>query len=266
MPELPEVESYRRYFARYALQRPIRAVTVQDRGVLASGTTTGSLKKALEGRQFEEVMRHGKNLFVRISEDGWLRIHFGMTGDLARFKTDPPRFGRVLFHFDDGGLAYEDPRKFGRVELIKDPVAYLEKRGIGPDPLSEDFVVSDFARGIGKRRGAIKPLLLNQRILAGVGNLYADEALFQSGIHPRARVETLSSKRLARLFQILGKVLNAVIEAQSRNGPYPRRFLLPRRDRGQRCPQCGGAIRRETVGGRTTYFCSKHQRISRATG
>src|SRR5688500_17517150 len=108
MPELPEVESYRRYFARYALRRPMSLITVQDRGVLASGTTAASLKKALEGAQFKEVMRHGKNLFARVSGDGWLRIHFGMTGDLARFKAVPPRFGRVLFHFRGGGLAYLD--------------------------------------------------------------------------------------------------------------------------------------------------------------
>ena len=261
MPELPEVETYRRYFERHALGQEILSVAVKDRGVLANTSAT-ELSVALRGKHFDRVTRHGKNLFARISMNGWLRIHFGMTGDLSYFarSEELPRFARVVFQFSKGALAYEDARKFGRVELIDTPEAYVRERGIGPDPLSEEFKVPDFVQRMERRRGAIKPFLLNQRVLAGVGNLYADEALYQSDVHPLARVERLSVERLIRVFRVLNAVLRKVIGIQANEDRYPRTFLLPRREEGQRCPRCGGTIRRSTVGGRTTYFCPRHQR------
>lgn len=263
MPELPEVESYRRYFERYAMRRPVRGVSVADAGVLAPGTTAAALRRALMGKRFTSVRRHGKNLFVEISGDGFLRIHFGMTGDLAAFRdgAEAPRFVRVLFHFADGtNLAYQDSRKFGRLELIAQADAYLAARRFGPDPVSPEFRLGEFVRSLERRRGAIKPLLMNQRVIAGVGNLYADEALFQAGIHPATPIETLDRAALSRLFRTLQTVLKKVTEAQQNDGPYPRGYLLPRRAEGERCPRCGGRITRTTVGGRTTYYCSRHQR------
>lgn len=258
MPELPEVESYRRYMERHALERGIRALTVADPGVLASGTTAVRLGRALRGKQFTAVRRHGKNLFAQISGDGFLRVHFGMTGDLAAFGDgdQTPRFARVIIHFEDGtNLAYQDSRKFGRIELIDEADAYLQAGRFGPDPVSPQFRLREFVRSLEGRRGAIKPLLMNQRVIAGVGNLYADEALFQAGIHPLTRVEALDPATLSRLFRTLRTILHKVTESQA----YPRGYLLPRREEGERCPRCGGRIVRTTVGGRTTYYCSRHQ-------
>jgi formamidopyrimidine-DNA glycosylase len=264
MPELPEVEQYRRYFERHAVGRTISGVTVRDRGVLAPKTTPASLHAAAKGRRFESVHRHGKNLFAALSGDGVIRVHFGMTGDLAFFKdrSKEPRFARVIFNFRDGGhLAFEDARKFGRVEVIAAADEYLKGRGLGPDPLTRDFDPRQFADSVAKRRGAIKPLLLNQRVLAGVGNLYADEALFQAGIHPLANVNKLSAARLTKLFETMRQVLQKTVAIQSSRDPrYPRRFLLPRREASARCPKCAGRIERATVGGRTTYFCRTHQK------
>lgn len=264
MPELPEVEQYRRYFERHAVGRTISGVTVLDQGVLAPKTTPASLQAAAKGRKFESVERHGKNLFAALSGNGVIRFHFGMTGDLAFFKdrSKTPRFARVIFDFRGGGhLAFQDARKFGRVEVIGAAGEYLKRRGLGPDPLTPQFDPRQFAGSIAKRRGAIKPMLLNQRVLAGVGNLYADEALFQAGIHPRANVNTLSAVRLTKLLQTLRQVLQKTVAIQSsRNPRYPRMFLLSRREMGARCPRCAGAIQRATVGGRTTYFCRTHQK------
>lgn len=264
MPELPEVEQYRRYFERHALGRTVSDVTVLDRGVLAPQTTPASLRTAARGQQFQSVQRHGKNLFAALSGKGVIRFHFGMTGDLAFYKdgAKPPRFARVIFDFRGGGhLAFEDARKFGRVEVIAAADQYLKGRGLGPDPLTKEFDPGQFADSLAKRRGAIKPMLLNQRVLAGVGNLYADEALFQAGIHPRANVNRLSVSRLTKLFETLRKVLQKTVDIQSSKDPrYPRRFLLPRRETNARCPRCGGVIARSTVGGRTTYFCRTHQK------
>lgn len=263
MPELPEVESYRRYFEHHALGQEIVSVSVQDRGVLAKRTSAARLRRELQGQKFDRVTRHGKNLFARVSGGGWLRIHFGMTGDLSYFHhphDETPRFARIVFRFPGGALAYQDARKFGRVELIGTPEDYLRDQGMGPDPLSEEFKVHEFVKRMAKRRGAIKPLMLNQRVLAGIGNLYADEALFQAGVHPLARVERLSAERLTRVFRVLNTVLRKIITIQAKDDRYPRKFLLPRRGEGQRCPRCGGVIARATVAGRTTYFCRRHQR------
>src|SRR5688572_20388348 len=152
MPELPEVEQYRRYFERHAVGRTISGVTVRDRGVLAPKTTPASLLAATKGRRFESVYRHGKNLFAALSGNGVIRVHFGMTGDLAFFKdrSKEPRFARVIFDFMDGGhLAFEDARKFGRIEVIAAADESLKGRGLGPDPPPRDFDPRQFATPFG---------------------------------------------------------------------------------------------------------------------
>ena len=229
MPELPEVESYARTFARHALHRTIARVRVLDERVLAVRPRE---LRALAGRQFTGVRRHGKHLFAHvgrvlnpsIARDGlenlshigdvWLRLHFGMTGDLT---TEEDRFARVVFDFDDGTLlAFDDMRLFGVV--------------------------------------AIKPLLLSQALIAGVGNLYADETLYRSGIHPRRGTDRLSDDDIKSMFGNLRRVLREAIAGRRRI------FLIDHREEGERCGQCGGTIQRAIVGGRTTYFCGRHQR------
>ena len=255
------MESYARTFARHALGRTITRVRVLDQRILAVRKST--LMRALVGRQFTSVHRHGKHLFARAG-DVWLRLHFGMSGDLSYVgpasdgpigvKPDPHpgRFARVVFEFDDGGhLAFQDLRLFGVVDLVDDPDVFIRERGLGPDPLM--LGLRGFRARVARRRGAIKALLLSQNVIAGVGNLYADETLFRAGIHPRRGADQLSAEEVKAIFNSMRRVLREAISEREI-------FLVNHRQDGERCPRCGGTMQRTVVGGRTTYFCARHQR------
>jgi formamidopyrimidine-DNA glycosylase len=254
MPELPEVEMFARYFARHALGQPITRIHVLDSRILG----TRSLRPLI-GHSFLRVQRHGKHLFADAG-DLWLRLHFGMTGDLAYYRDDAPRFARVIFDFDNGEhLAYEDARLFGVVDIVRSPEDFVREYGLGPDPLDPRFTLREFRKLLHKRRGRIKALLLSQDIIAGIGNLYADEALFRASIDPRRTVDRMSDAEVKALYTNIRGVLQQTIAFKSRDRDYPARFLIPHRKEGDRCPRCGGTIRRTVVATRTTYYCAKHQ-------
>jgi formamidopyrimidine-DNA glycosylase len=261
MPELPEVELYTRYFAAHALDQKITRVAVRDARILGA-TTVARLRAALVGRQFRRVRRHGKHLFADVGEL-WLHLHFGMTGDLAFYRdaAEEPRFARLVIDFAGGGhLAYEDMRLFGIVDLSPAPEDYISAHGLGPDALDPRYTLRGFQSRLTGRRGAIKALLMSQEIIAGLGNLYADEALYASGIDPRRPAESLSSDEAGLLFRASRKILRSVVSRKAAGQTYPPRYLVPHREEGERCPQCGGEIRRAVVGGRTTFYCVRHQK------
>lgn len=250
MPELPEVESYVQLFARHAVGQTVARVRVLDDRVVA--VRKGALARALVGRRFTDVRRHGKHLFARAGEV-WLRLHFGMSGDLT---TEVERFARVVFDFESGArIVFDDMRLFGVVDLVPDPDIFIRERGLGPDPLT--IGLRTFRERIAGRRGAIKALLLSQSLIAGVGNLYADETLFRAGIHPRRGADQLSDDDVRAIFTTMRRVLRDAIAGRDRG------FLVEEREEGARCPRCGGTIQRTVVGGRTTYFCLRHQTLRR---
>lgn len=261
MPELPEVETYARYFAKHALHQRIARVDVRDERILADIRKEVFVRR-LRGREFTEVRRHGKHLFARATaqprnRETWLHLHFGMTGDLGyyRDRAEEPRFAKVIFDFDGGAhLAFEDARLFGLANVIGSPDDFIRERGLGPDPF--DLKYADFAKLLEKRRGAMKSLLMSQEIIAGLGNLYVDEILFQTAIHPRRPVDKLRDAEKRTLFTTMLRILRAAIEL----GDLPPRSLFHHREEGERCPRCDGTIRRSVVFGRTTYSCAKHQR------
>jgi len=252
VPELPEVEEYGRYFARHALRRRIARADVRDERILGE-IRKETFARRLRGRTFEKVRRHGKHLFVMTNGQAGapvVHLHFGMTGDLAFYRdaAKEPRFARVVFDFDDGShLAFEDMRLFGVVDLVDDVDAFIAAHRLGRDPLDRKFRLNDFEELIAKRRGAIKALLMSQDLVAGMGNLYVDETLYLTGIHPRRTTGKLKKAEVHALFETMRKVLRK-----------PNRKLP--RDEGERCPRCGGTIKRAVVAGRTTYFCGKHQK------
>ena len=259
MPELPEVELYQRYFARHALRQKIAAVRVLDARVLGA-IRKDRLARALKGRAFKRVHRHGKHLFADAGA-AWLHLHFGMTGDLAYYREEQPRFARIVFDFTNGAhLAFEDMRLFGVVDLTASPEAYIEEHGLGPDPMDSSFRLPLFRRLLEKKRGAIKAVLMSQDVMAGVGNLYADEALFQASIDPRRAAEKLEAAEVRSLFTALRRILREVIRLREADRELPSRYLFLHRAAGEDCPRCGGAIRRAVVFGRTTYYCPRHQR------
>lgn len=252
MPELPEVETYARYFAKHALRQRVKSVRVLDERILADIRKETFVRK-LRGRTFTEVRRHGKHLFANAGTT-WLHLHFGMTGDLSYYREEPPRFAKVVFDFDDGAhLAFEDMRLFGLANLVDSPDAFIRERGLGPDPLALNS--KQFVQLFDKRRGAIKSLLMSQEIVAGLGNLYVDEILYQTSIHPRRPVDRLRDAEKRALYTNMRRILKTAIEKD-----LPPRALFHHREVGERCPRCGGTIRKTVVFGRTTYFCASHQR------
>ena len=259
MPELPEVELYQRYFARHALRQKIARVRVLDERVLGT-IRKDRLARELKGRTFKRVHRHGKHLFADAGTV-WLHLHFGMTGDLAYYRDEGPRFARVVFDFANGAhLAFEDMRLFGVVDLTASPEAYIEEHELGPDPMDASFRLPLFRRLLEKKRGAIKAVLMSQDVIAGVGNLYADETLFQTSIHPRRAAEKLDAAEVRAVFTALRRILREVIRLREAGRELPSRYLFLHREAGADCPRCGGSIERTVVFGRTTYFCRRHQR------
>jgi formamidopyrimidine-DNA glycosylase len=260
MPELPDVEISKRYFDATSLHQRIDDVDVRNAYILKE-TSARELGRGLKGRSFESSRRHGKHLFVRADGELWLRLHFGMTGSLQYFKNDEqaPRHARVLFVFaNNHRLAFDDQRKFGQIGLLKDVDEFLKKRALGPDAL--DLDLGTFRKILGKRRGAVKSILLNQRLIAGIGNIYADEILFRARVHPATEISRLNGKALAKLFRATRYILERAIAAKADVNQMPKSWLLPHRGKGGKCPRCKRELKSGKIGGRTAWFCAHCQK------
>ena len=259
MPELPEVETFKQYLDSTSLRQRITDVEVRDAYVL-KGVSARQLARRLKGQRFEESYRHGKHLFVRVANELWLRLHFGMTGSLEYLNHQiAPKTARVIFHFaSKSELAFDDQRKFGEIELIKDVDEFLLTRGLGPDALK--IGLSQFKTVVGKHRGSVKAILLNQQLIAGIGNLYADEILFQARMHPITEAIRLSGKDLTRLFRATHHVLEKAIALKTDFGRLPTVWLLTHRGKLGKCPRCGRALKSATIGGRSSWFCTHCQK------
>lgn len=261
MPELPEVELYTRYFAKHALGQEVARVRILDERILGDIRPEAFARK-LRHREFSQVRRHGKHLFADAGA-AWLHLHFGMTGDLAYYReaSEQPRFARVVFDFANGAhLAYDDMRLFGVVDLTPDPETFIAAHALGPDPLDPRFTLAAFRRLLAKRRGAIKSLLMTQEVIAGMGNLYADEVLYETSIDPRRPVDRLGEGDVKHLHTALRRLLRETIARKARGAGYPPKSLILHREEGDPCPMCGAEIRKTVVFGRTTYYCGKHQK------
>jgi len=261
MPELPDAVVYQQRLATDALNRDIESTTVIDPLILGDGLEPHRVDEVLRGRALTDTHRHGKHVFARYGDDtGWIALHFGMTG---RVQVVPdgtmPEYAYVQFHFEDGGaLAFECPRKFARVRLINTPDAFVEAKNLGPDARRAD--VETFLQPFASRRGTIKGRLLDQSVVAGLGNIYADEALYQEGIHPRTTVPALSEDDLRGLYDAIQTVLDAAIAADSDPTALdPDRFMLPHRYGDEHCPITGVPLETETVSGRTAYYSPARQ-------
>jgi formamidopyrimidine-DNA glycosylase len=260
MPELPDVETFKRYLDATSLHQRIGGVDVESAYVL-KGVSARELARRLKGCRFECSRRHGKHLFVRVDGDIWLRLHFGMTGSLRYFQHNEqtPPHTRVLFIFANTHcLAFEDQRKFGEVGLLKDVDEFLKKRVIGPDAL--DVNLSQFREIFEKHRGAVKAILLNQKLIAGIGNIYADEILFRARMHPATEISCLGDKALTKLFRATHYILEKAITAKADVNQTPKSWLLPHRRKDGKCPRCGRKLRSARIGGRTAWFCGNCKR------
>ena len=260
MPELPDVETFKRYLDATSLHQRINNVDVRSAFVLKR-ISGAELSRKLKGRRFESSRRHGKHLLVRINGQVWLRLHFGMTGFLSYLKDAEKTslHARVIFVFANGyRLAFDDQRKFGEVGLVEDVDAFLKKRQLGPDALDVDL--AQFKKMLAKHRGSVKAALMNQRLIAGIGNIYADEILFRARVHPATRISALEEKLVAKLFRAMRHVLEKAIASQAEAARMPKSWLLLHRRKGGRCPRCGRELQSSSIGGRTAWFCAHCQK------
>jgi formamidopyrimidine-DNA glycosylase len=278
MPELPEVETIRRQLAPRLEGRTIERFEVTD-ARWSEPAAPAEVADAVEGRAIEAVGRRGKYFDVELTDEAHLVMHLRMTGNLLLVSAgdagDQP-YVRVRIGLDDGAtVLFADPRRFGTgLVLLGDDARdeYFSAR-LGVEPLSPEFT-PDALRALAKgRRAPVKAFLLAQERIAGVGNIYADEALFRARIHPLRPVGTLRRAQLEALHDAVIESLEAGIDARGASiddfrhtdgarGSFQDRFLVHRRE-GEPCPRCGTAIVKLRAAGRGTYVCPRCQRRPR---
>ncbi len=265
MPELPDVEMFKRRLDATALHQPIAGVVVTDARILAD-IGPADIAGKLVGRGFDSSCRHGKHLLVAVDRDGWLTLHFGMTGSLAYVEAggEEPPYTRLRIDFANGNrLCYVNRRMLGRVGWTADAAGFVRAEKLGPDALDPAFDLAAFRAALGRGRKALKAALMDQEAMAGIGNIFADEILFQARLHPALPVAALSTKQSKALYDRMKGVLQTAIEKGAGSEQFqdrlPKGSLLPQREKGGRCPRCGAALQILKVSGRTGYFCATCQ-------
>lgn len=268
MPELPEVET-----VAQGLRQTILRKKLKDVQVFLPKTVRGGVLQDLIGQTVRRVDRVGKLMLLRWSGDLTLMWHLKMTGQvlLAQPADDLVKHTHLRFAFNGLDLRFVDLRQFGYVKLVRtdEAEAQTEYRALGPDALVLDE--AGFLDRLGRRKGRIKPLLLNQSFIAGVGNIYADESLFRAGIHPLTLASDLSQDQRRRLFGAIQDVLTEAVslggssisrfcDVHGKLGYFQTRHQVYRRHEAA-CPVCGAAIERLRLGGRGTHFCPRCQRV-----
>ncbi len=278
MPELPEVETVRRGLQHHLAGRRIVDVEVGRERVVRR-TSRGELIEGLTDTVVERAERRGKYLLLPLDSGDTMMIHLRMSGQvlLSPKGAERPRHTHVVMHLDDGNEAwFVDPRTFGEV-VVFDPdhadVELPELTRLGVDPIAEVFEVPDLRSAIGSSRRALKPLLLDQHVIAGIGNIYADEILHEARLRPDRAASNLDTRTLRRLHRSIVDVLSAAIDAggstlsdaqyvdlMGSGGSYQDDHKVYARE-GLRCMTCGrGWVRRTVSGGRSTHYCPVCQR------
>ena len=276
MPELPEVETIRGHLAPHVEGERLERLEVLD-ARWCRPLAPVELERALEGRTVERLARRGKYLVWELEDEAFLLCHLRMTGTLLLDPPGAPPHTRVWLTVGGRRLAFVDPRRFGTGELALGAAAleaFLAAR-LGPEPLGPEFTGARLHALARASRAPVKALLLDQRRVAGVGNIYADEALFRAGIHPlrpanrltRAQCEALRDAVVVSLeagIAAKGATIDDFRDPDGASGGFQHEFLVHRRE-GEPCPTCGRAVRKLRAAGRGTYVCERCQPVPRAT-
>ena len=273
MPELPEIETYMRQFNKSVKGRKVVDVKLLWDGAVRHPKPRTFVRR-LKGQTLGEAERRGKFLIIPLESGDTLVIHFGMTGVLHYLPPEEERspHTRAIFRLDDGKeLRYVDIRKRGGLYLVKgrDFSKIPELQNIGVEPLSDDFSLGALRGMLEGRRQQLKPFLMRQDVIAGIGNIYSNEILWEAKLHPLRNTADLTDAEVRRLHRAIRKVLREGVELQGcsieefldlygRPGRYEERLRVYQRE-GQPCPRCGAKIVRIVVGGRGTYYCPKCQ-------
>lgn len=271
MPELPEVQTILDALAPLILQQEISDVSALWPPVV--DRPERSLFRAwMQGRRVATVSRRGKYMLFHLDDERWLIMHLRMTGKVRVTPAGAPLrpHDRLIFHLANAQeWRFEDQRKFGRVYLVEDADEVVGK--LGPEPLSDAFDSDYLARRLARRTAPIKSLLLDQRIVAGIGNIYADESLFRARLHPLRPGGSLTAAELERLVAAVKAILQQALAQMGTTlrdyrrpdgsvGDFQNSLQVFRRT-NEPCPSCGAPIQRIVVGGRSTHFCPREQRL-----
>lgn len=273
MPELPEVETVRRSLEQELVGRHFVALRSLGWPKIVDTHSPELFAEAIAQRQIQQVQRRAKYLLIELDNHETLIVHLRMTGQMLVVAADEPtdRHTHVVVALDNGReLRFHDPRKFGRWSLVdRSGVAALNQR-LGSEPLGDDFILDDFAQRLSRKATKIKPTLLDQSVLAGVGNIYADEALWLANIHPLRPANSLNVNEIADLFEAIKTVLRNSIEHRGTTlvnyrdaygASGENQYHLEAYGRtGEPCRRCGTPIERIVVAQRSTHICPGCQR------
>ncbi len=264
MPELPDVEARRRYFEEATAGKKVEKVSVSDARIL-DRTTPAALARGLKGARFTDTNRRGKYLLAHTDKPVTLLLHFGMTGDLVYREKGKqrPRYDRAAFCFEGGScLHFTDQRLFGKVALYRETadedIPDIAK--LGPEPLGRSFTLRRFASIVKGHRTTIHQLLMDQELIAGIGNIFSDEITYQAGVRPDRLTTSLSDEEIRRLFDRTKWVLKRAIQLNADLDGHADTFIIPNRGKDGECPGSHEKLARKTIGGRTSYYCPSCQK------
>jgi formamidopyrimidine-DNA glycosylase len=267
MPELPEVETIRNELTPWVAGQSFTQVTILDTKLVCDGSAE-EIRRGLTGQKVESLQRRGKYLIFHLSNGSSLIIHLRMTGSLLLDPKDADRYGRAVFQLSNGHhFVFSDRRRLGKLWLVDDDDIVISK--LGPEPFDESFTPDIFEQKLSRHHIPIKAALLDQSIVAGIGNMYADEALFAARIHPLRKADDLSPVEVQTLYHSIRRVLQAAITNKGASvdtyirpegelGTAHFNFKVAHRG-GELCPVCGSLIERCLVQNRGTYFCPRCQ-------
>jgi len=267
MPELPEVETVKNELAPHVIGSTISGITPIWVGIIKEIPVEEFTYRVI-GKKIINISRHGKYLLFHLSNGDKIVVHLKMTGSLILGTSQPPEYTRAIIHLDNGrNIYFRDPRKFGILKLVRD-VNEVECK-LGPEPFDRNFTVKALIERLKNRTAPIKALLLDQKFMAGVGNMYADEALFAAHIHPARISGSLTAEEIKRLYHAIRQVLK---EGIKNKGASIVTYYHPDGSKGtahfqfnvahgmrETCTVCGTPIKRIVVRGRGTYYCPKCQ-------
>jgi formamidopyrimidine-DNA glycosylase len=270
MPELPEVDTIKNELAPWVVGQSFTKVTILDAKLVCGGFAE-EVRRGLIGQKVESLERRGKYLIFFLSNGRSLIMHFRMTGSLLLNPKEFGRYARAIFHFSNGHcLVFNDRRRLGLIRLVDDTKAVVGK--LGPEPLDESFTPVILGQRLSRHHIPVKAALLDQCIVAGIGNMYADEALFAARINPLRKADDLSPEEVQTLYQSIRRVLGAAIRSK---GASVDTYVRPEGELGtahfdfkvahkgcEPCPVCGCTIERVLVQNRGSYFCPECQPLS----
>ncbi|PRX48185.1 DNA-formamidopyrimidine glycosylase family protein [Salegentibacter salegens] len=240
MPELPEVAYQKKYADATILHKKIVKIETGDKKIYQSAKSI--FEETLKDNQFTGSERLGKYLFLKLEKQGVLVVHFGMTGKLEYYQhEETPKYAQLTLTFEDHSrVSFTCPRKFGKLYLTKSLAEFQKENNLGVDALA--LKEEEFFKILKTRTGTIKALLMNQKLIAGIGNLYADEILFQVKIHPTTKVDQLSEKEKTEIFKEIEEVLEVVKEARIEGSKLPKSYLTSVRKKYADCPKNNGSV------------------------